>query len=80
MIKVELEALDNKFITPRTEKSKVNATVPAIPQENDYAIFMYENEPCPSPGVAIEINCLERLGNEYKFYDSSHRPFIFRVK
>ena len=80
MIKVTLEALDGSPITPRTEKSKVNAQYIHELKEGNYHAFYYDNEDCPSPGVCIYIKGLEQLGNEYKFYDYDNRIFKVTIK
>lgn len=79
MIKVTLEALDHKSITPRTGKSKVNAETNHLPIEGRNQIFFYVNETCESPGISIYTQGIERLGNEIKFYDNDRRPFKMTI-
>lgn len=76
MIKVILESLDGNSITPRTGKTKVSASTEKLPSNGDCQIFLYDaEEECESPGVRIATDGLEKLGNEYKFYDDAKRPF-----
>lgn len=75
LIKVELEALDGKAITPRTGKTKVMAQTTHLPVEGMRQSFIYVNEDCESPGVYIETNGIEQLNNEIKFFDYEKRPF-----
>lgn len=75
LINVELQALDNNPITPRTGKGKVTAQMTHLPIEGNQQNFIYVNEDCESPGVRIETNGIERLGNELKFYDYENRAF-----
>lgn len=75
MLKVKLEALDNKVITPRTGKTLVIGEIPYLPQEGRRLTCLYLNEDCESPGVNIETNGIERIGDQIKFYDYEQRPF-----
>lgn len=79
LIKVELEALDNKVITPRTGKTKVIAEIIHLPIEGKLLSFIYLNEKCESPGVIIETNSVERIGDEIKFFDYEKRPFKIKI-
>ena len=79
MIIVELESLDNKVITPRTGKTKVIAETTHLPIEGKRQSFIYLNEDCESPGVYIETNGIEQMGNEIKFFDYEKRPFKLKV-
>ena len=80
MIKVILEALDGKVITPRTGKSTVKGEVRKIPEEEDYLMVIFdESEGTESPGAFVAINGLEILGNEYRFSDGTKRPFKITV-
>lgn len=79
LIKVELESLDGKVITTRTGKTKVVAEATHLPIEGMKQSFIYVNEDCESPGVHIETNGIEQIGNEIKFFDYEKRPFKIKI-
>lgn len=79
MIKVKLEALDNKPITPRTGKCSVMAEIFHLPKEGNMLIFGYVDEDCESPGVRMATDGIEQIGNEIKFYDNAKRPFMITL-
>lgn len=79
MIKVKLESLDKNVITPRTGKNCVQAETSRLPVEGQRQSFFYFNEDCESPGVSMMTECIERIGNEIKFYDNEKRPFMITI-
>ena len=79
MIKVELEALDEKPITPKTGKTKVTAVIDHFPIQGQKQLFLYTDESCESYGVRIETNNIERIGQEIKFFDYRNRPFKIKI-
>lgn len=80
MVKITLEALDNKVVTRRTGKSKVRGDIRKLPQEGDYLMIIFdEEEKTESPGVYVAINGLEIIGNEYRFSDDGKRPFKISI-
>lgn len=79
MIKITIESLDGKVITPRTGKTKCTGWCREVPSHRDYLHIYYLNEDCESPGVAIETNQVEQINNEYNFVDSAKRPFKITV-
>jgi hypothetical protein len=75
-IKVMLEALDNKVITKRTGKTKALGKIKKLPENGDYLMVVFdESENIESPGVYTEINNLEQINKEYRYYDYDDRPF-----
>lgn len=79
-IKVEVEALDGNVITPRTGKSKCEGFILESPVENErFTVFWAPEENTESPGVSIEVNGLDKLGSEYRFFDHDKRPFRVTV-
>jgi hypothetical protein len=81
VIKIIIEALDSKVITPRTGKSRVNGSIKALPKEDDYLMVIFdESEGTESPGVFTKINNLELIGNEYRYIDYNNRNFSIIVK
>jgi hypothetical protein len=74
-IKIVMEALDSNPITPRTGKAKVKAEIPSFPEEGKKLFCFYRDEDCESPGVHIETNGIEQMGNEIKFYNYEKRAF-----
>ena len=78
MIKVLLEALDEKVITPRTGKSKVLAETSRLPIEGEVQEFYYL-EKCESPGARIATDGIEKMDNEIKFFDDAKRPFKITI-
>lgn len=78
-IKVELEVLDDDFITKRTNSKKVIALTKSLPKERTYSLFFYHNETCESPGVRIYTSNIERINNEIRFYDGDNRPFKIKI-
>lgn len=80
MRKIILEALDGKIITPRTGKVVVKGEIRKLPENGEYLMVIFdENENTESPGVFTEINGLEQVENEYKYFDYSKRPFKITV-
>ena len=80
MYNIFLEALDGKVITPRTGKIAVKGKIKKLPENGDYLMVVFdENEGTESPGVFTEINGLEQVRNEYKYFDYSKRPFKITV-
>ena len=79
MIKVKLESLDGKDITPRTGNTSMMAETPALPVEGRSQIFLYLDDNCDSPGIHIATTGIERIGNEIKFYDFHKRPFMITI-
>lgn len=80
MYKVILEVLDNKPITKRTGKSRVNAIMETLPEEGGYHKFLYDEEDCKSPGIFCATDCVEQNRNEIKFLDINKRPFKVTIK
>lgn len=78
-LKIKLESLDGQVITPRTGKTSVIAEITRLPIEGWKTTALYLNEDCESPGVSVETNNVERLGNEIKFYDCRNRPFMITL-
>lgn len=79
MIKVKLESLDDKFITPRTGKYAVYGEIQHEPIEGKKLVCLYVNEDCESPGVFMETNNVERIGSEIRFFDFDNRPFKITI-
>lgn len=79
MYRVKIEALDGKVITERTGKVSCIANTQTLPKNGAYHLFFYHEEDCESPGCAIDINGLEILDKEYKFYDYHDRPFKMTI-
>lgn len=80
MTKVILEALDQVAITPRTGKFKVQGVCETLPTENSRLMVFYDaNENTESPGVVMYPEGIERLGNEFKFFDTAKRPFKLTI-
>ena len=78
---VTIETLDGSFITDRTGKSKVKGIVHQKPRVGFayYCVFYNEGEAIhpdsPSPGVAINVDHVENIGNEYRITDRDGRKF-----
>lgn len=80
MHKIILESLDGEVITPRTGKIAVKGEIRKLPENGDYLMVIFdESEDTVSPGVCTEINGLEQVENEYKYFDYSKRPFKITV-
>lgn len=80
MYKIILEALDGKVITPRTGKVAVKGVIEKLPENDDYLMIVFdESEGTESPGVFTEVNGLEQIKNEYKYFDYSNRPYKITV-
>lgn len=80
MYKIILEALDGKVITPRTGKAIVKGEIIKLPENDDYLMIVFdESEGTESPGVFTEVNGLEQVENEYKYFDYQKRPFKITV-
>lgn len=80
MIKVLIEALDGKPITPRTKTYKETANVSESPTERGYSFFWYVDPVGDSPGVAIGTDdfsvYLDENGNEiWLFTNVEKRKF-----
>ena len=77
-----LEVLDGMPITPRTGQSKMKGEFANLPNNNGYFIFMYEQGlgQTESPGVALGPENVEKIGNEYRFFDFANRPFVLTVE
>jgi hypothetical protein len=77
--RVRLTALDGKDITERTGKASCIANTASIPKDGDYQFFYYHKEPCESPGVAIQVANLEKIGSKFRFYSSENRLYEMEV-
>jgi hypothetical protein len=73
--KIKIESLDNKPITERTQKTSCIAETPFLPEESRSSLFYYIDDSSKTKGVKIQINGLEQMNKEYRFVDSSRRPF-----
>lgn len=79
MIKLIIETLDGSVITPRTGKNRCVGICSQLPAHKAYLLIHYLNEDCESPGVALNTNQVEQMGNEYNFVDAENRPFKITV-
>lgn len=79
MYKVTISTLDGQHITPRTGKSECTAITSSLPMNGNYQHFIYHQEYCESTGVAIYIQNLERINDEYLLSDFKKRQFKIKI-